>query len=139
MLLAESCPPEPAARPPNANGGQKTAARLSAALRIDELAREVNLSVSTLHHRFKAVTAMSPLHYQKQLRLQEARKLMLNDGLEACAAGYRVDMKARRSSAPSTAGCSARHRCGTWRVCARPSDQTLSTRQDSDGKVIDTG
>jgi AraC-like DNA-binding protein len=59
-------------------------------LRIDELAREVNLSVSTLHHRFKAVTSMSPLQYQKQLRLQEARRLMLNHGLEASAAGYRV-------------------------------------------------
>ncbi|MFJ3482206.1 AraC family transcriptional regulator N-terminal domain-containing protein [Pseudomonas sp. NPDC090202] len=59
-------------------------------LRIDELAREVNLSVSTLHHRFKAVTAMSPLQYQKQLRLQEARRLMLAEGLEASAAGYKV-------------------------------------------------
>ncbi len=43
-------------------------------LRIDDLAKEVNLSVSTLHHRFKAITAMSPLQYQKQLRLQEARR-----------------------------------------------------------------
>ena len=59
-------------------------------LRIDDLAREVNLSVSTLHHRFKAMTAMSPLQYQKQLRLQEARRLMLAEGLEASAAGYRV-------------------------------------------------
>jgi|SRR5471030_654581 len=60
------------------------------ALRIDDLAREVNLSVSTLHHRFKAVTGMSPLQYQKQLRLQEARRLMLADGLEASAASYKV-------------------------------------------------
>ncbi|NBA94734.1 AraC family transcriptional regulator [Pseudomonas sp. R5(2019)] len=59
-------------------------------LRIDDLARQVNLSVSTLHHRFKAVTSMSPLQYQKQLRLQEARRLMLSEGLEASAAGYRV-------------------------------------------------
>ncbi|MBF8743576.1 MULTISPECIES: AraC family transcriptional regulator [Pseudomonas] len=59
-------------------------------LRIEELAREVNLSTSTLHHRFKAVTSMSPLQYQKQLRLQEARRLMLNDGMEAAVAGYRV-------------------------------------------------
>ncbi|AZC20346.1 MULTISPECIES: AraC family transcriptional regulator [Pseudomonas] len=59
-------------------------------LRIDDLAREVNLSVSTLHHRFKAMTAMSPLQYQKQLRLQEARRLMLAEGLEASVAGYRV-------------------------------------------------
>ncbi|WP_369989983.1 AraC family transcriptional regulator [Pseudomonas xanthosomatis] len=59
-------------------------------LRIEDLAREVNLSTSTLHHRFKAVTSMSPLQYQKQLRLQEARRLMLNDGLEAAVAAYRV-------------------------------------------------
>ncbi|BBP78850.1 AraC family transcriptional regulator [Pseudomonas gingeri NCPPB 3146 = LMG 5327] len=59
-------------------------------LRIDDLAREANLSVSTLHHRFKAMTAMSPLQYQKQLRLQEARRLMLAEGLDASAAGYRV-------------------------------------------------
>ncbi|WP_406819826.1 AraC family transcriptional regulator N-terminal domain-containing protein [Pseudomonas sp. KnCO4] len=59
-------------------------------LRIEDLARVVNLSTSTLHHRFKAVTSMSPLQYQKQLRLQEARRLMLNDGLEAAVAAYRV-------------------------------------------------
>jgi AraC-like DNA-binding protein len=59
-------------------------------LRIETLARQVNLSVSTLHHRFKAVTAMSPLQYQKYLRLQEARRLMLNEGLEAAAAAFRV-------------------------------------------------
>lgn len=59
-------------------------------LRIDSLAREANLSVSTLHHRFKAMTSMSPLQYQKQLRLQEARRLMLIEGLDASAAGYRV-------------------------------------------------
>lgn len=59
-------------------------------LRIDDLAREASLSVSTLHHRFKAITAMSPLQYQKQLRLNEARRLMLSEGLDASAAGYRV-------------------------------------------------
>ncbi|WP_437883195.1 AraC family transcriptional regulator N-terminal domain-containing protein [Pseudomonas sp. LRF_L74] len=59
-------------------------------LRIEDLARFANLSPSTLHHRFKAITAMSPLQYQKQLRLQEARRLMLCENLEAAAAGYRV-------------------------------------------------
>ncbi len=59
-------------------------------LRIENLAREVNLSSSTLHQRFKAVTALSPLQYQKQLRLQEARRLMLCEGLEATTASYRV-------------------------------------------------
>ena len=57
---------------------------------LEDLAREVNLSPSTLHHRFKTVTALSPLQYQKQLRLQEARRLMLCEGLEAASASYRV-------------------------------------------------
>ena len=59
-------------------------------LRIDELARRVNLSSSSLHHRFKALTAMSPLQYQKQLRLQEARRLLLAEGLDVSVVGYRV-------------------------------------------------
>lgn len=59
-------------------------------LRIDDLARRVNLSTSSLHHRFKALTAMSPLQYQKQLRLQEARRLLMTEGIEVSAAGYRV-------------------------------------------------
>lgn len=59
-------------------------------LRIEELARIANLGSSTLHHRFKAVTAMSPLQYQKQLRLQEARRLMLGEGLDVSSACYRV-------------------------------------------------
>ncbi|OHV75344.1 AraC family transcriptional regulator [Ensifer sp. LCM 4579] len=59
-------------------------------LRIEELAGRVNMSVSSLHHHFKAITAMSPLQYQKQLRLQEARRLMLQERLDAGAAGHRV-------------------------------------------------
>jgi len=58
--------------------------------RIDALAREAHMSPSGLHHHFKAVTAMSPLQYQKLLRLQEARRLMLSEDLDAAAAGYRV-------------------------------------------------
>lgn len=59
-------------------------------LRIEELAHELGMSVSGFHHHFKAVTAMSPLEFQKQLRLQEARRLMLGEGLDASSAGYRV-------------------------------------------------
>ncbi|MBD7978429.1 AraC family transcriptional regulator [Serpens gallinarum] len=59
-------------------------------LRIEELAQRVNLSSSTLHHRFKALTAMSPLRYQKQLRLQEARRLLIGEGLDVSSAAYRV-------------------------------------------------
>ncbi len=59
-------------------------------LRMEDLARELGMSVSGLHHHFKAVTAMSPLQFQKQLRLQEARRLMLNEDLDAASAAYRV-------------------------------------------------
>jgi AraC-like DNA-binding protein len=59
-------------------------------LRIEAIAREVHMSPSALHHQFKAVTAMSPLQYQKQLRLQEARRLMLGELVDAATAGYRV-------------------------------------------------
>jgi AraC-like DNA-binding protein len=48
------------------------------------------MSVSGFHHHFKAVTAMSPLQFQKQMRLQEARRLMLGEHLDAASAGYRV-------------------------------------------------
>jgi AraC-like DNA-binding protein len=59
-------------------------------LRIEEMAHELGMSVSGFHHHFRAVTAMSPLQFQKQLRLQEARRLMLGEGLDATSAGYRV-------------------------------------------------
>jgi AraC-like DNA-binding protein len=59
-------------------------------LRIEDIARELGMSVSGFHHHFKAVTAMSPLQFQKQLRLQEARRLMLGEDLDAASAGYRV-------------------------------------------------
>ncbi|HZS03480.1 MAG TPA: AraC family transcriptional regulator [Blastocatellia bacterium] len=59
-------------------------------LRIDDLARELGMSVSGFHHHFKSVTAMSPLQFQKQIRLQEARRLMLGEDLDAASAGFRV-------------------------------------------------
>jgi AraC-like DNA-binding protein len=57
---------------------------------IGELANLVNMSVTTFHRQFKAVTGMSPLQYQKTLRLQEARRLMLTAMLDAGSAGRRV-------------------------------------------------
>ena len=59
-------------------------------LRIEDVARELGMSVSGFHHHFKALTAMSPLQFQKQMRLQEARRLMLGEDLDAASAGYRV-------------------------------------------------
>ena len=57
---------------------------------IEEVARELGMSVSGFHHHFKSVTAMTPLQYQKQIRLQEARRLMLGESLDAATAGFRV-------------------------------------------------
>jgi transcriptional regulator GlxA family with amidase domain len=59
-------------------------------LRVEELAELASMGVSTLHHHFRMLTAMSPLQYQKQLRLQSARNLMLNNGLDAASAAYEV-------------------------------------------------
>ncbi len=59
-------------------------------LRIEELAGHAGMSVSSLHHHFKAVTAMTPMQYQKQLRLHEARRLMLTERLDVGSAGYSV-------------------------------------------------
>ena len=59
-------------------------------LRIEQLAKRIGMSPSALHLHFKNVTTMSPLQYQKQLRLQEARRLMLGEGIDAAQAAYRV-------------------------------------------------
>jgi len=59
-------------------------------LRVPSLARQLGMSTSGLHHHFKAVTAMSPLQFQKQLRLQEARRLLVAGEFDAATAGYRV-------------------------------------------------
>jgi AraC-like DNA-binding protein len=59
-------------------------------LHVEELARMASMGVSTLHHHFRMLTAMSPLQYQKQLRLQAARSLMLNNGLDAAGAAFEV-------------------------------------------------
>lgn len=64
--------------------------RFAEPLRVRELAEDVNMSESTLYHSFKQVTRMSPVQFQKKLRLHEARRLMLSEGLEAATASYRV-------------------------------------------------
>jgi len=59
-------------------------------LSVENLASDLGMSVSGFHHHFKAVTAMSPLQYQKRLRLQEARRLLLGGGLSATDVAFRV-------------------------------------------------
>ena len=65
-------------------------ANYSKALRVEELAELASMGVSTLHHHFRMLTSMSPLQYQKQLRLQSARNLMINNGLDAASAAFEV-------------------------------------------------
>jgi AraC-like DNA-binding protein len=59
-------------------------------LRVEELAQVAGMAVSTLHHHFRALTAMSPLQYQKQIRLQSARAKMLADDVDAATAAFEV-------------------------------------------------
>ena len=64
--------------------------RFDASIRIDDVAAEAGMSSSSLHVHFKAITRMTPLEYQKQLRLQEGRRLMLAEGATASTAGFAV-------------------------------------------------
>lgn len=59
-------------------------------IRMEELAAQANMSTSTFHHHFRSMTALSPLQYQKQLRLQEARRLMLAERMDAANAAFQV-------------------------------------------------
>lgn len=59
-------------------------------LRVEELAEQANMSTASLHRHFKAVTSMSPLQYQKHLRLMNARQIMLAEAIDATQAAYRV-------------------------------------------------
>lgn len=65
-------------------------ANYAAPLRVEALAEMAGMGVSTLHHHFRALTALSPLQYQKQLRLQMARGRMLIDGIDAASAAFEV-------------------------------------------------
>jgi len=92
-------------------------------LRIDDIARELGMSTSSFHHHFKAVTAMSPLQFQKRMRLQEARRLMLGEGLDAASAGYRVGYN------DASQGSLAYRRCAMWNGCGKPPGKK-DTRND---------
>lgn len=59
-------------------------------LRVEELAEQANMSAASFHRHFKAVTSMSPLQYQKHLRLMNARQIMLAEAIDATQAAYRV-------------------------------------------------
>ncbi len=65
-------------------------AELTKSMRVEDLAQHASMSPSSFHYHFKAVTSMSPLQYQKQLRLLEARRLMLAENSDATSAAYQV-------------------------------------------------
>lgn len=64
--------------------------RFDESIRIEDLASALRMSVSSFHSHFKSATSMSPLQFQKQLRLQEARRLLLDENFDAAEAGFRV-------------------------------------------------
>ena len=70
-------------------------ANFSQPMKVEDLAEMVHMSVSSFHEHFKSVTSMSPLHYQKVLRLQEARRLMLSTIVDAGTASQRVGLSKR--------------------------------------------
>ncbi len=85
--------------------------KLAEPIRVEDLAAMANMSPSSFHQHFKAVTAMSPVQYQKRLRLTEARHVLLAGDADAASAAYRVGYQERvASSAGSTHGCLGRRR-----------------------------
>ena len=72
------------------NAVKKLRENIDQPLRIEDMAREFAMSVSGFHNHFKAVTAMSPLQFQKHIRLQEARRLMLAENMDIASASFRV-------------------------------------------------
>src|SRR5207302_10501035 len=94
-------------------------------LRVETLARQVRMSPSAFHMHFKAVTALSPLQYQKRLRLQEARRLMLGGGLDAAEAAFRVGYESPSQFGREyrrTFGAPPRQDVAALRVEARPTN-----------------
>jgi AraC-like DNA-binding protein len=59
-------------------------------LRVEELATHIGMSVSSFHHHFRELTAFTPIQYQKRLRLNEARRLMLTEKFDATTAAFEV-------------------------------------------------
>ena len=90
----------------------------SAPLRVDELASQVQMGQSTFHQHLRQLTAMSPVQYQKWLRLNEAKRLMLNENLDAATAASRSATRAPRSSAANMGVSSGRRQKLTYSHCA---------------------
>ena len=89
-------------------------------LNVDELASMAGMSRSTLHHHFRGLTAMSPLQFQKQLRLRTARQKMLTQELDAASEPSRSDTKVQASSTANTNAFSENHPSAIYRHCGLP-------------------
>lgn len=88
--------------------------------RVEEVARLSGMSVSAFYRHFQAVTAMSSIQFQKQIRLQEARLLLATHPGDVTGSATASATTTRRSSAASTAASSARPRAGTRLACGAP-------------------
>jgi transcriptional regulator GlxA family with amidase domain len=82
---------------------------------IEDLADMAGMSLTSFHRHFLGVTSLSPLQFQKQIRLQEARSRLLSSSQDVAAVGFAV---APRNSAASIGGCLARRPARTGNGCA---------------------
>jgi AraC-like DNA-binding protein len=88
-------------------------------LRIDGLAAQINMSTSTFHHHFRQMTAMSPLQYQKWLRLNEARRLMLAEQQDAAAAAFQVGYESPSQFSREYSRLFGAPPLGTLQICVK--------------------
>ena len=97
---------------------------------IESLAHELGMSVSGFHHHFKAVTTLSPLQFQKRLRLLEARRLMLGENLDAQVAAYRVGYRDASHFNREYKSLFGIPPCATYNACGKRPWQALANEKD---------
>lgn len=88
-------------------------------IRIEELAKRANMAPTTFHRHFRKVTSVSPIQYQKNLRLHEGKRLMIAENETVAEAAYAVGYESRRNSAENTSACSAPLQSATSRRSIR--------------------
>jgi len=87
---------------------------------VEELASVAQMGVSTLHHHFRSLTAMSPLQYQKRLRLHAARVRMMTEGLDAASAAFEVGYESASQFNREYSRFFGQRRCETSRRAGSP-------------------
>jgi AraC-like DNA-binding protein len=92
---------------------------------VEELAEMVRMGVSTLHHQFRSLTAMSPLQYQKQLRLPVARERMVNEGMDAASAAFEVGYESGSQFSREY-----------WRLFGMPPMRDVKERMSAVGEMV---